>query len=160
LTASLALLQSSRIYFALTLTHTHAHTPQMYQRSADMGLGVPFNVASYALLTVMVAQVCGLKAGNHVISDIPLFYILHSPPLVKLSFTLSSLSLFSHCLVLFPLLLFSSSSTGDFVHSIGDAHVYVNHVEGLKEQLKRTPREFPTISINPLVTDIDGFKFR
>jgi thymidylate synthase len=46
------------------------------------------------------------------------------------------------------------------VHSIGDAHVYVNHIEGLKEQLQRTPREFPTISINPLVTDIDGFEFR
>ena len=46
---------------------------------------------------------------------------------------------------------------GDFVHSIGDAHVYVNHVDGLKEQLQRTPREFPTISINPDVMDIDGF---
>lgn len=67
---------------------------QMYQRSCDLGLGVPFNVASYALLTCMVAQVCGLKPG-------------------------------------------------DFVHVMGDAHVYANHVEPLKEQLKNSPRHFP-----------------
>eukprot|EP00596_Hydrurales_sp_CCMP1899_P010578 CAMPEP_0119038076 /NCGR_PEP_ID=MMETSP1177-20130426/6775_1 /TAXON_ID=2985 /ORGANISM="Ochromonas sp, Strain CCMP1899" /LENGTH=316 /DNA_ID=CAMNT_0007000179 /DNA_START=515 /DNA_END=1465 /DNA_ORIENTATION=- len=83
---------------------------QMYQRSADMGLGVPFNVASYSLLTVMMAQVCGLKAG-------------------------------------------------EFVHTIGDAHVYVNHVEALQEQLLRSPRTFPSIVINPSVTDIDGFQY-
>ena len=82
----------------------------MYQRSADMGLGVPFNIASYSLLTAMVAQVCGLK-------------------------------------------------TGDFVHSIGDAHVYVNHVEGLREQLERTPKPFPTLHLNPAVTDMDSFQF-
>ena len=82
---------------------------QMYQRSADMGLGVPFNIASYSLLTVMMAQVCGLKPG-------------------------------------------------DFVHSIGDAHVYANHVDALKLQITRTPRAFPHIIINPQVTDIDGFK--
>ena len=83
---------------------------QMYQRSADMGLGVPFNIASYSLLTVMMAQVCGLKAG-------------------------------------------------DFVHTIGDAHVYSNHVEALQEQIKRVPRAFPKIEINPDVKDIDGFSY-
>ena len=81
---------------------------QMYQRSADMGLGVPFNIASYALLTVMVAQVCGLRCG-------------------------------------------------DFVHSIGDAHVYSNHVDALRQQLARAPRAFPKIRVNSAVTDIDGF---
>eukprot|EP01038_Epipyxis_sp_PR26KG_P007088 gene7088-9673_t len=83
---------------------------QMYQRSADMGLGVPFNIASYALLTVMMAQVCNLKPG-------------------------------------------------DFVHSIGDAHVYVNHVEALKIQLQRTPKAFPRLLLNPNVTEIDKFEF-
>jgi len=83
---------------------------QMYQRSADMGLGVPFNIASYSLLTRMIAQVCGLKAG-------------------------------------------------EFVHVIGDCHVYSNHVEPLKEQLVRQPYPFPTLKINPDVTDIDGFKY-
>jgi dihydrofolate reductase/thymidylate synthase len=80
----------------------------MYQRSADMGLGVPFNIASYSLLTRLVAQVCGLEAG-------------------------------------------------DFVHTIGDAHVYVNHVEALKEQISRSPLAFPTLTIDPSVGDIDGF---
>lgn len=83
---------------------------QMYQRSADMGLGVPFNIASYSLLTRLVAQVCGLKAG-------------------------------------------------DFVHCIGDAHVYLNHVDALKEQIKRAPRAFPKLRINPNVTDIDSFEY-
>ena len=83
---------------------------QMYQRSADMGLGVPFNIASYSLLTVMMAQVCGLKAG-------------------------------------------------EFVHTIGDAHVYSNHVEALQEQIKRVPKAFPKIEINPNVDDIDGFEY-
>jgi len=81
----------------------------MYQRSCDMGLGVPFNIASYALLTCMVAQVCGLKPG-------------------------------------------------EFVHAMGNAHVYKNHVEPLKTQLERTPRPFPALKINPDVTDIDGFQ--
>jgi len=83
---------------------------QMYQRSADMGLGVPFNIASYSLLTRLVAQVCGLKAG-------------------------------------------------EFVHAIGDCHVYLNHVEPLRQQLEREPRPFPTLEINPEVKSIDGFKF-
>ncbi|GMF62282.1 unnamed protein product [Phytophthora fragariaefolia] len=84
---------------------------QMYQRSADMGLGVPFNIASYALLTRLIAQVTGLKPG-------------------------------------------------EFVHVIGDAHVYLNHVEPLQKQLTRTPRPFPTLLINPeKTTSIDGFTF-
>jgi Thymidylate synthase len=66
-----------------------------------MGLGVPFNVASYALLTAMIAQVCGLKAGNNDLSDIPLFYMLRSPHLSEVSFTLSFSPLFCHCLILF-----------------------------------------------------------
>ncbi len=82
----------------------------MYQRSADMGLGVPFNIASYSLLTALVAQVCGLKCG-------------------------------------------------DFVHTIGDAHVYVNHVGALREQLLRTPKAFPKLRLNPEVTSIDAFQF-
>jgi len=81
---------------------------QMYQRSADMGLGVPFNIASYSLLTRMVAQVTGLKCG-------------------------------------------------EFVHTIGDAHVYLNHVDALKEQISRTPRAFPTLKIDESVIDIDAF---
>ena len=82
----------------------------LYQRSADMGLGVPFNIASYALLTRMVAQVAGMQPG-------------------------------------------------DFVHVIGDAHVYLNHVDALKEQLKRQPKPFPTLSVNPDKQDIDAFDF-
>mmetsp|Transcript_6138 Transcript_6138/g.5841 ORF Transcript_6138/g.5841 Transcript_6138/m.5841 type:complete len:127 (-) Transcript_6138:101-481(-) len=83
---------------------------QMYQRSADMGLGVPFNIASYALLTIMIAHVTGRKPG-------------------------------------------------DFVHTIGDAHVYLNHVEALKEQLERQPRAFPKIKINPEKKGIDDFEY-
>lgn len=81
---------------------------QLYQRSGDMGLGVPFNIASYALLTVMVAHVCGLRPG-------------------------------------------------DFVHTLGDAHVYSNHVEPLKVQLERTPRPYPTLTIKRKVDSIDDF---
>ncbi|XP_055603546.1 thymidylate synthase [Uranotaenia lowii] len=83
---------------------------QLYQRSADMGLGVPFNIASYALLTHMIAHVTGLKAG-------------------------------------------------DFVHTTGDTHVYLNHVEPLKEQLERTPRRFPTLHFKRTVNSIDDFRF-
>jgi thymidylate synthase len=83
---------------------------QMYQRSADMGLGVPFNIASYSLLTHMMAHVCGLKAG-------------------------------------------------DFAHTTGDVHMYLNHVDALKEQLQRQPRAFPKVKMNSTKTDIDSFEY-
>lgn len=83
---------------------------QLYQRSGDVFLGVPFNIASYALLTMMVAQVCGLKPGK-------------------------------------------------FVHTLGDAHIYLNHIEQIKLQLTREPYPLPTMRINPDVKDIFGFRY-
>jgi thymidylate synthase len=83
---------------------------QMYQRSADVFLGVPFNIASYALLTLMVAQVTELKPG-------------------------------------------------EFVHTFGDAHLYLNHLEQARLQLARTPRRMPTMRLNPVVKDLFGFRY-
>ncbi|HEY5819748.1 MAG TPA: thymidylate synthase [Mesorhizobium sp.] len=83
---------------------------QLYQRSADIFLGVPFNIASYALLTMMVAQVSGLK-------------------------------------------------TGDFVHTLGDAHLYHNHFDQAREQLSRPPKRLPSMWINPRIDDLFAFRF-
>jgi thymidylate synthase len=83
---------------------------QMYQRSADIFLGVPFNIASYALLTCMMAQACDLEPG-------------------------------------------------DFVHTLGDAHLYTNHVDQAREQLGRTPRALPRLKLNPAVKDFFGFEY-
>jgi thymidylate synthase len=83
---------------------------QLYQRSADLCLGVPFNIASYALLTLMVAQVCGLNPG-------------------------------------------------EFVHALGDTHLYLNHLDQAREQLARAPRKLPAMKLNPAIRNIFDFKY-
>jgi len=83
---------------------------QLYQRSADIFLGVPFNIASYALLTMMIAQVCGLRPG-------------------------------------------------EFVHTLGDAHLYLNHLEQAQVQLARIPRPLPQMHLNPAITDLLAFRY-
>ncbi len=82
---------------------------QLYQRSADIFLGVPFNIASYALLTIILAKIMGLEPG-------------------------------------------------EFIHTFGDVHIYENHIAAVKEQLSRTPKAFPTVSIDPSVTSLDQFR--
>lgn len=97
-------------FFQFDVTPDRRLNCQLYQRSCDMFLGVPFNIASYSLLTMMMAQVCGLKAG-------------------------------------------------EFVHTLGNAHIYNNHFEQVKLQLSRTPYSLPQMKINPAVKDIFDFKF-
>ncbi|CAG8758264.1 16019_t:CDS:2, partial [Dentiscutata erythropus] len=90
-------------------THTRSLSSILYQRSCDMGLGVPFNIASYALLTRMIAHVTGLLPG-------------------------------------------------EFIHTMGDAHIYIDHIDALKVQLEREPRAFPQLEIKRKITDINDFR--
>jgi thymidylate synthase len=96
--------------FHFTVQNRQKLSCLLYQRSCDMFLGVPFNIASYSLLTMMIAQVTGYEPG-------------------------------------------------EFVHVLGDAHIYANHYEQVKEQIKRQPRPWPKMEINPAIKDIDEFKF-
>ena len=97
-------------FFQFDVTPDGRLNCQLYQRSCDMFLGVPFNIASYSLLTMMVAQVCGLKPG-------------------------------------------------EFVHTLGNAHIYSNHFDQVRLQLSRRPYPLPKMKINPEIKDIDDFKF-
>ena len=97
-------------FFQFDVTPDGRLNCQLYQRSCDMFLGVPFNIASYSLLTMMVAQVCGLKPG-------------------------------------------------EFVHTLGNAHIYSNHFDEVRLQLSRRPYPLPQMKINPDIKDIDDFKF-
>lgn len=97
-------------FFQFDVTPDGKLNCMLYQRSCDMFLGVPFNIASYSLLTMMIAQVCGLKAG-------------------------------------------------EFVHTLGNAHIYSNHFDQVKLQLSRQPYPLPQMKINPAVKNIDDFKF-
>ena len=97
-------------FFQFDVTPDGRLNCQLYQRSCDMFLGVPFNIASYSLLTMMVAQVCGLKPG-------------------------------------------------EFVHTLGNAHIYSNHFDQVRLQLSRRPYPLPQMKINPEIKDIDDFKF-
>ena len=97
-------------FFQFDVTPDGKLNCMLYQRSCDMFLGVPFNIASYSLLTMMIAQVCGLEPG-------------------------------------------------EFVHTLGNAHIYSNHFEQVKLQLTREPLELPTVRLNPNIKNIDDFKF-
>ena len=103
-------LPACHCFFQFDVTPDGKLNCMLYQRSCDMFLGVPFNIASYSLLTMMVAQVCGLQPG-------------------------------------------------EFVHTLGNAHIYSNHFDQVKLQLSREPYPLPTMKINPEVKDIDDFKF-
>lgn len=97
--------------FAQFFVNENTLTCKMYQRSADFFLGVPFNIASYALFTHMIAQVCGYQVGK-------------------------------------------------YIHTFGDAHIYLNHIDAVKEQLKRQPHQLPTLWINPEIKDINDFTMK
>ncbi|XP_073344648.1 thymidylate synthase isoform X2 [Pagrus major] len=112
---------------------------QLYQRSGDMGLGVPFNIASYALLTYMIAHITGLKVRAPCFCQNSLSIIV--------CFITSCVSFF-----------FLLCQPGDFVHTLGDAHIYVNHIEPLKVQLQREIRPFPKLKILRQVESIDDFR--
>uniref|UniRef100_A0A6N2MR31 Bifunctional dihydrofolate reductase-thymidylate synthase n=1 Tax=Salix viminalis TaxID=40686 RepID=A0A6N2MR31_SALVM len=131
---------------------------QMYQRSADMGLGVPFNIASYALLTCILAH--GMKTF-FVVSNTMLLTWLRSTVLEKVVIAIVvSISLASwlhDCRTSHYFYLCTDLIPGDFVHVIGDAHVYQTHIRPLQEQLRKLPKPFPILKINSEKKDIDTF---